>query len=124
MHDTSVVGTFSEEQCVPEAPLQAEGLVRHPPPYPTESLFGYILRLAEENGYRTLSRILALLGNAKCQLQTRCLPLRELARIAHRGLWELERISYDCNGSRQYRILGHPVALCELRGMNDASLCP
>ena len=54
----------------------------------------------------------------------RRLPLRELARVAHRGLWELERISYDCSGSRQYRILGHPVALYELGGMNDASLCP
>ena len=119
-----MAGTFPEEQYVPEAPLQADGLVRHPPPYPTESLFGYVLRLAEENGYRTLSPILALLGNAKCQLQTRRLPLRELARVAHRGLWELERISYDCSGSRQYRILGHPVALYELGGMNDASLCP
>jgi len=109
---------------MPEAPFQADGLVRHPRPYPTESLFGYILRLAEENGYRTLSRILALLGNAKCQLQTRRLPLRELARIAHRDLCELERISYDASGPRQYRILGHSVALYELRDMNDASLCP
>lgn len=68
--------------------------------------------------------ILALLGIAKYELETRRLPLPNLARVAHRDLWELERISYDCDGPRHYRILGHPVALYELRGINDVSLCP
>jgi hypothetical protein len=29
-------------------------LVRHPVPYPTESLLGYVLRVSEGNGYSSL----------------------------------------------------------------------
>ncbi len=55
---------------MPEAPLQADGLVRHPRPYPTESLFGYVLRLAEENGYRRPFSVLALMGGNSYELNT------------------------------------------------------
>ena len=61
---------------MPEAPLETDGLVRHPRPHPTESLFGYILRLTEENGYPTPFSILSLIGNGNHQLKTRCLPLQ------------------------------------------------
>ena len=79
---------------MPEALLEADGLVRHPRPYPTESLFGYLLRLAEENGYPTPHHILALIGNRDYQFLSRRIPLPKLARVAHRDLCELERIAY------------------------------
>jgi TniQ len=109
---------------MPEAPLQADGLVRHPRPYPTESLFGYILRLAEENGYPTPSSIFALIGIRNNQFMSRRLPLQELARVAHRELGELERIAYYCGDPRQYRLLGRPVASHELKRISHVSLCP
>jgi len=107
---------------MPEVPLEADGLVRHPRPNPTESLFGYILRLAEENGYPSPYSILALMGIGKNQLRSRQLPLRELARVAHRELCELEQIAYQY--SDQYRVLGHPVALHDLKRLGRVSLCP
>jgi len=103
-------------------PLQADGLVRHPRPHPTESLFGYILRLAEENGYPTPFYILGLIGNH--YIWSRRLPLRELARVAHRELCELERIAYHCSGLSGYRVLGRPVSSRELKHLNQVSLCP
>jgi TniQ protein len=99
---------------MPETPPEADGLVRHPPPYPTESLFGYVLRLAEENGYTTPSSVLALIGIKKTQLKNRHLRLRRLARIAHRESCELARIAYVCNASGQYCLVGHPVGRYEL----------
>jgi len=118
-----MAGNLPEEQSMPEVPLQADGLVRHPRPYPTESLFGYILRLAEENGYPTPHRILALVGIRDTHFSSRRIPLRELARIAHRDLCELDQIAY-CTGPRQYCILGRPVANYELKARDQVSLCP
>src|SRR5271157_925506 len=39
--------------CMVGGAMTAPLLVRHSAPFPTESLFGYILRLSEENGYTT-----------------------------------------------------------------------
>src|SRR5437899_3057607 len=123
LHRASMAGNLPEEQRMHEVPLQADGLVRHPRPYPTESLFGYILRLAEENGYPTPHRILALVGIRDTHFSSRRIPLRELARIAHRDLCELDQIAY-CTGPRQYCILGRPVANYELKARDQVSLCP
>jgi hypothetical protein len=109
---------------MPEAPPQADGLVRHPRPHPTESLFGYILRLAEENGYPTPQRILALIGNRDYFFGSRRIPLPKLARVAHRELSELERIAYCFSDSLQKYVLGHPVTWRDLRQHAKASLCP
>ena len=109
---------------MPEGSLAADGLVRHPRPYPTESLFGYILRLAEENGYPTPYGVLALIGFGKSRFECRRLPLRELARVAHRELHELERIAYYCSDPRRYLVLGYPVAPHDLKRVNHPSLCP
>jgi hypothetical protein len=117
-------GNLPEEQRMPEVPLQADGLVRHPPPNPTESLFGYVLRLAEENGYRSPYSVLVLMGVGKHQLRNLRLPLRELARIAHRELCDLERIAYQYSDPPHYRILDHPVGLPDLKRLGRVSLCP
>jgi hypothetical protein len=98
--------------------------VRHPRPHPTESLFGYILRLAEENGYPTPQRILALIGNRDYFFGSRRIPLPKLARVAHRELSELERIAYCFSDSIQKYVLGHPVTWRDLRQHAKASLCP
>lgn len=110
---------------MPEAPLEADGLVCHPRPYSTESLFGYVLRLAEENGYPTSHSIRALVGYRDSQFRSRRIPLLKLARVAHRDLCELERIAfYFSDQSRHYVVLGHPVSWCELKNYNQVSLCP
>src|SRR5208283_4872180 len=46
--------------CLPGVAMTIPLLVRHPAPFPTESLFGYILRLSEENGYTTPWSLLLL----------------------------------------------------------------
>ena len=109
---------------MPETPLEADGLVRHPRPYPTESLFGYILRLAEENGYPTPHRVFALIRERACQFSSRRITLPKLARVAHRDLCELERIAYCLTDKRGHFILGHPVGFRELRRHAKVFLCP
>jgi hypothetical protein len=109
---------------MPDQELDLDVLVRHPAPFPTESLFGYILRLAEENGYRTPHNILALIGNRDYTFGSRRIPLLNLARVAHRQLCELERIAYFSDPSQRYVVLGNPVAWRELRRCAKVSLCP
>jgi TniQ len=109
---------------MPEAPLEADGLVRHPRPYSTESLFGYVLRLSEENGYRTPYVLLHLIGRER--FRDPRFPLRELARIAHRELSELQAIAYSCideESRRRFRLLGHALPAFELK-LKQPSLCP
>ncbi len=104
--------------------VQSRSLVRHPPPYPTESLFGYVLRLTEENGYRTPYVLLRMIGRER--LRDPRLPLREIARIAHRDLSELKPIAYSCvevGSRRRFRLLGHALPAFELR-LKQPSLCP
>jgi hypothetical protein len=107
---------------MPEAPLEADGLVRHRRPYPTESLFGYVLRLSEENGCRTPHVLLGMVGRK--DFRGPALPLRKLARIAHREVSELQAIAYIDDGVRdRFRLLGHALPAFELR-VNRPSLCP
>lgn len=108
---------------MPEASLEADGLVRHPRPYPRESLFGYVLRLSEENGYQTPTTLLHMIGQRSFDGPR--LPLRELARTAHREVSELEVVAYSDidDERRRFRLLGHVLPAFELK-LKQPSLCP
>src|ERR1035437_112725 len=95
---------------MPDQELNLDLLVRHPAPFTTESLLGYILRLTEENGYRTPYVLLHMIGRER--FRDPRLPLRELARIAHRELSELQAIAYssiDDESRRRLRLAGHSL---------------
>ena len=70
--------------------VSAELLVRHPAPFPTESLFGYILRLSEENGYTTPWTLFLTAGMKEHEIRGTGVRVRKLARIANRPSSELE----------------------------------
>ena len=70
-------------------------LVRHPAPYPTESLVGYVLRLAEENGYASPWSVYSLAGLKQNEIRTSGFKLEKLAAIINRPASELESIGFS-----------------------------
>ncbi len=83
-------------------------LVRHPAPFPTESLLGYILRLSEENGYTTPWSLLLLAQIRQHEAQSSGMKVAKLAQICNRPQNELQSISYRWPGDRPRccRLLG------------------
>jgi hypothetical protein len=100
-------------------------LVRHPAPYPTESLVGYVLRLAEENGYDSPWSVYSLAGLKQNEIRTSGFKLEKLATIINCPTAELERIGYSAplNQTRWARLLGHSLVPTELNIVNPG-LCP
>ncbi len=92
----------------------------HPPPFPTESLRGYVLRLSEENGYVTPWALLNLLG---MKYSNGALSIDVLARITNRPICELRRIDTS-QGSDHSRLLGQSVPPVYLRLRIAPNLCP
>src|ERR1700733_3317496 len=68
-------------------------LVRHPAPFPAESLAGYVLRLAELNGYTSPWRIYVLAGIAHSRMLS-ANQTASLARIANLPVAELQTMAY------------------------------
>jgi hypothetical protein len=56
-------------------------LVRHPAPYPTESLVGYVLRLAEENGYTSPWSVYNLASLKQNEIRTTGFKLEKLEPV-------------------------------------------
>ena len=100
-------------------------LVRHPPPFRTESLFGYILRLSEENGYTTPWSLFLLAQIRQHEARSTGMKLAKLAQICNRPQNELQSISYRWPGdrSRSCRLLGHLLTPWELV-VTRPKLCP
>jgi hypothetical protein len=100
-------------------------LVRHPAPFPTESLFGYILRLSEENGYTTPWSLLLLAQMGQHETRTTGMQVAKLAQVCNRPQAELQPISYRWPGDhpRSCRLLGHLLIPRELV-VNKPKLCP
>src|SRR5271157_5388897 len=84
-------------------------LLRHPAPFRTESLLGYILRLSEENGYTTPWSLLLLAQIRQHEERSTSMKLAKLAQICNRPQNELQSISYRWPGDRprSCRLLGH-----------------
>ena len=100
-------------------------LVRHPPPFPTESLVGHVLRLAEENGYDSPWSVYRLAGLKQNEIRSSGFKLEKLAAIINRPSSELESIGYSAplNQPRWARLLGHSLVPTDLNIVNPG-LCP
>src|SRR5580704_854594 len=100
-------------------------LVRHPAPFPTESLVGYVLRLTEENGYASPWSLYSLAGLNQSEIRTSGFKLEKLAGIINRPASELESIGYFAprNRPRWARLLGHCLVPADLNIVNPG-LCP
>jgi hypothetical protein len=100
-------------------------LVRHPAPYPTESLLGYVLRLSEMNGYPSPSAVCSLAGVRLNDLGAIGLRIDRLAAIASCGLAELSQIAFarSVNGRRSSQLLSHRLVPRELT-LAKPKLCP
>lgn len=85
-------------------------LVRTPPPVATESLFGYVLRVAEANGYDSPWHVMHHAGMNQSEMFNTVFPIEKLAQILGMPPDTLVPIAYvhrDPNGARDYRLLGH-----------------
>ena len=100
-------------------------MVRHTAPFPTESLVGYVLRLAEENGYASPWGAYSLAGLKQNEIRTSGFKLEKLAVIINRPASELESIGYSAplNQPRWARLLGHSLVPTDLKIVNPG-LCP
>jgi hypothetical protein len=100
-------------------------LLRHPPPYPTESLLGYVVRLTEANGYaspRDLYRLAGMNGNETSASNFCC---SKFAAIANHPASCLERIAFKSSQSESptLGLLGNTVGASDLN-LTGARLCP
>jgi len=100
-------------------------LVRHPAPFGTESLTGYMLRLSEANGYMTPWSICQLAGLRQSEIRTTGIPIAKLAAISNRPVSELESIVFvpPPGRPRWATLLNHPVLPTELKVTNPM-FCP
>ncbi len=100
-------------------------LVRHPAPFATESFFGYILRLSEENGYTTPWSLFLLAEMAQHETRTTGIKVAKLAQVANRSQAELESLAYrwGTDSPRSCRLLGHLLGPHQLV-VTRPKLCP
>lgn len=93
-------------------------LVRHPAPYPTESLAGYVLRLSEINGYTTPLSLYRLAGMEAKERSWTNFAYAKFAAIANLPVSELMRIGYE------YPESDHPMAMASDKLMTASKVCP
>jgi len=97
---------------------------------PTESLFGYILRVSETNGYDTPRHILNYAGYERGSMRSAIFLVDKLAEILGCNVSELEAIAYyiiDENGKRTFRIRNHNLGTklpIEFLRITKPSFCP
>jgi TniQ len=104
-------------------------LVRTPAPFQTESLFGFVLRVSEANGYESPRYVWELAQVPRGAEMAPRLPVDGLARILGQASTGLESIAYRSKegGRGSYKILAHPLG-DDLRGgplrLRNPALCP
>jgi hypothetical protein len=98
-------------------------LVRHPAPNLNESLFGYLLRLSEVNGYQNITPMMNLAGIKERGIRKLGMEVTAIASIAHRPVEELEAIAHYDPTKSYARIAGHRVLRAHLRRLRPA-ICP
>lgn len=85
-------------------------LVRTPPPGATESLFGYVLRVSEANGYDSPWHVMHHAGMDQSEMFNTVFPIEKLAQILGMPPDTLVPIAYSHrkpDSARDYRLLGH-----------------
>ena len=100
-------------------------LVRHPAPYPTESLLGYVLRVSEENGYSSPWSVYSLAGLKSHEMRASGVRLDKLASISNCTEEKLDAIAYSAPAGqpRWSRLLGQPVLPQDLN-LSRPRFCP
>jgi hypothetical protein len=78
--------------------MNTQLLVRHPAPYPTESVFGYVLRLSEENGYKSPWGLFHLAKMTQSESSKHGFTFEKLAVIANCTTSKLDNILYAASG--------------------------
>lgn len=105
-------------------------LIRTPSPADTESLFGYVLRVAESNGYESPWQILSHARISQRGMTSVSLPIESLASVLGRPPSDLQHIAYsgrDAKGALEYRLLGHSLGGNLVSGplrRNKPAFCP
>lgn len=86
-------------------------LVRTPHPYPSESLFGFMLRVSEANGYHTPRYLWQLIGAKPWRDISSRFPIERFAALLGQEQQPLRRIAYedDASSRRGFKILSHPL---------------
>jgi TniQ len=104
--------------------LDIRRLVRHPAAYPTESLYGYMLRLSQENGYSSCSGLFSLMGMPSAMIGTAEIAVARLAVLTNQSVQNLETISYKYVRlkSPTCRLLGNQISVGYLR-LRTPSFC-
>jgi len=85
-------------------------LVRTPPPFRYESLFGFLLRVSEENGYSSPREVARIAGISVSQSEFRTLPVSKLALVLGLDANALNRYSYipvSGNTKDRFKLLEH-----------------
>jgi hypothetical protein len=100
-------------------------LVRHPAPYRTESITGYVLRLSEKNGHSSPWSVCRLAGMRQNEMRTTGIKVEKLAMIARLPTSQLSDIAFaqSANHQRGCRLLGHHLVPTDLNVTNP-KLCP
>jgi hypothetical protein len=100
--------------------MQQPLLVRTPAPPLNESLFGFVLRVSEANGYDSPRRALRLADIFRGQVFAAGFPVDRFAKVLGVNGDELSAIAHrkDKGTTRQYKILGHSLG----RGLRNAPL--
>ena len=98
-----------------------EAFVRHPAPAATESLQGYLIRLAEENGYAGPGVVLRLAGITSSVASFSDRDFEILAAAIGQPLESILALRFQ--GTTGLQLLGAPVAGPDLR-FDKARVCP
>ena len=100
-------------------------LVRHPPPLPTESLLGYVVRLTEANGYATPRSLYRLAGMNRDEISASSFDCSKFAAITTHPASCLERIAFkpSQNQSHALCLLGNTLGTSELN-LTGSKVCP
>ena len=87
-------------------------LVRTPPPYHYESLFGFLLRVSELNGYQSPWDVAKLAGMSVNESKSRKLPVGKLTQVLGLDANALNRFSYlpfNEGAGNRFKLLDHDL---------------
>ena len=85
-------------------------LPRHPDPRETESLWGYILRVTQSNGFRRPWAVLERAGMEQFEARGASIDVATLAAVTGKHQVRLRCIAYESDtGTRSYALLGHSL---------------
>jgi len=100
-------------------------LARTPPPFPTESLLGYVLRVSEQNGYDSPWQVFRAAGFSQRQMKTAGVDVERLAVVLGRSASELLPLAYTrtVGGRKEFGLLGSKVSTRQLR-LATPQICP